>query len=420
MATFTVGAAVLYAVLAGGFALWSIPMSAQAPTVDIQLVISYNDGIDTLALIAAVVIALNVAAWLPRALNAVVHLLTPDLPADEQDNRAAIYARHIALSQAALICGLGAILVGLASFADAVVLKGKLLTGIAILLAAIVIAVLSLDAESGLRDGKELEAAVRRHRNDAELVRLRKLVGRGADGSEIDPSARWSEAKTAARHNASQASRRLWWTYEAIGIISATLIAPYVALTVASRDSGISWTEIIESMILVALAISVLGAVLIALIVAATAALICQRRVIAGAIAAIAVVCIGWITASFMASLFDHSKPFADRVLTTTSALLLVWTPIVITLGALAVDRDRTGILPGGVIRRLVRRALLSRIAELESLSEAASTARSSAPPPTGWRRWLPWHAFASWYRSAAGVEPDPPHGVSPAGTPSP
>ncbi|MFF0546604.1 MULTISPECIES: hypothetical protein [Nocardia] len=243
MATFAVNASLIYALLACVVALWRLTKSSWVK-LDFQLMIDHNDGADLLAVFATMVIALNVAAWWPRSVNTQPRPADAVPDRDEHETQAALYARYLTLSQAALLSGFGAIAVGEASFVHAVVVKGELLTGLAILLVAMVIAVFSLDAQAGLLEGKDLEDKVRRDRRDADLERLRQLVGQAQEGSPTldNPLARWSDARTAARWSGSAA--RLWWLSEVVGIAAVMLVVPTIGLTYASRRDGYSWSQI--------------------------------------------------------------------------------------------------------------------------------------------------------------------------------
>ncbi|MGQ4599079.1 hypothetical protein [Nocardia sp. R6R-6] len=355
---FTVRAAILYAVLAGGFALSSTLPNTPLSRIDIQLVIDHNEGTALLGLFVTVVIALHVVAWWLRTANPQPQPAT-GLSPEEYDARAALYARHLVMSQAASLCGVGAIVVGLSSFVDAVALKGKLLTGVAILLVAIVIAIFSLDAEAGLRDGKDLEAEVRRDRNAAELRRLRRLVGSPADGSPgpEDPSARWSDARTAAPYP--NAWKWLWWVREIAGILLMTLAIPTAALTYASRSSGTSWGEILSSMVSTLGLVLLIDALFVTMIVATMAALIFQHRVIAAAYALSVTALLATLTVAMVSMFFDGTAITADRVITVVSGLGLFWAPVVITLRAFAINPVRSGRFVGGAVRRLIRVTIL-------------------------------------------------------------
>lgn len=402
VATFAVNASLIYALLACVVALWRLTKSSWVK-LDFQLMIDHNDGADLLAVFATIVIALNVAAWWPRSVNTQPRPADAVPDRDEHETQAALYARYLTLSQAALLSGFGAIAVGEASFVHAVVVKGELLTGFAILLVAMVIAVFSLDAQAGLLEGKDLEDEVRRDRRDADLERLRRLVGQAQEGSPTldNPLARWSDARTAARWSGSAA--RLWWLFEVVGIAAVMLVVPTIGLTYASRRDGYSWSQIAGTIPPLVFLFVILGALSVTMMIATTAALVYRHHVMAAAYA-LHVIAIPTLFSVLLVGLLLGTTASVNRWIAVACALWMLWSPVLITWRALAKSPQQIGVFPGGVARRLVRTAIVSRIKQLAT----PSTAQTPATQTTGWRLAIrPWRwrsAFLRWYEHASGV----------------
>lgn len=133
-------------------------------------------------------------------------------------------------------------------------------------------------------------------------------------------------------------------------------------------------------------------------------------------------VLLGAVTAAVVWMFFDGTAVTANRVVTVVCALWLYWAPAVIMLRALVVIPVGSGWFPGGMVRRLIRVAVLARIAQLNFPTLPPTPDPRPVVQPTGARLLLrpwSWHAaFDGGYRQAIGADQDLAEGTEAAGSP--
>ena len=105
-AVFLISASVIYGVLTIGLLILSRTSPDRARELSLKLTIDTSTGIDLLAVIATVVVALNIAAWWTRTSSPSQATATASESTERLKGRAAEFARHLHFSDAALALGL--------------------------------------------------------------------------------------------------------------------------------------------------------------------------------------------------------------------------------------------------------------------------------------------------------------------------
>ncbi|MEV0773977.1 MULTISPECIES: hypothetical protein [Nocardia] len=407
-AVFLISASVIYGVLTIGLLILSRTSPDRARELSLKLTIDTSTGIDLLAVIATVVVALNIAAWWTRTSSPSQATATASESTERLKGRAAEFARHLHFSDAALALGLTAAVVGLASLADAVH-DDNLLTGVVIVVIATAISIISIDSQSGLRDSLALSRALTRHRQRSDLARLNNIVREPTTGDDESPP-RWSDLATSARWAGHAWSRRLWWAYEVIVVVSITVAGPAVVVgtdRLIRSDTEGYWQG------LVWLIVATLGywAIVSVLILMPLWLIVCRPVFTARAIAAI---CAG-LLALFIALPFVYIGTADDSIVVrlTQGAASSWWilAPIIIMIRSLVTRDDHVRWFPARFARRALRRLICLQIASLKKqLGIGTQESGSSGAAIPNWLQFwtipmLLVSASRRWYRSASGME---------------
>lgn len=339
-----------YAILAVSSAALSWSKAHEsAPVMLIPLTIGRSDGAAILAVLAGLVVALNVAVWTSRTTNG---------PASF------IHARSQLLSEAGLAVSSASLLVGAAVlFQDApriMDFAGRLPLAIG----AVVIALLATDASFALDLDKDIEEAVATERREREATVLRAAAGRLDDGpDERKQKRRWLDGVSVAAASAAPLIAwigvfgvehdslwaRVWYCVLAFLL---TCLSTAVALYVAY---GAAWSFMHRkhSMLLVAVSTGLIWYSSMAVVVIATANR--PDRSLAASIGLPATVSIAVL------------GPFA------LIAAGLLW---------------KDSVLPGRTARQSLRTSLIERATLLEKINSGDSTANNSTERFGRIRRW--------------------------------
>ncbi|GGK34225.1 hypothetical protein [Nocardia camponoti] len=369
-----------------GVSLWVAQnhMASLGLRFHVPLTISHSTGIDFLAAIGTAVIALNVSARLTGTAEA------PDVLMQTPEARARAYARHFFLSNTAELMGFASIVIGCASFADAI--NGNaVLAAFAVLSLAIVISLVSLDAKQGLYNGDAIRREVVRAQRNSDVERLRRVT------ADTTPPPPWSAKATQARYPATSVSSTSWWVYEILATVVLALLGPATVVAVqcwfADNFDGY-WSG---------LALLSVGVLLLILtfsgsVVALAFAVIARPTPLSVVLSSLVAVALLIVAALPIASYLEDARRPDDLAL----AVAGVWTifgPICLTVCALAIQRERASWLPTGLARATVRSLILGQIKRLESLLGVSAPTPPTVPTAYRW-----WHVWAWPHRASAAV----------------
>ncbi|MBF6171114.1 hypothetical protein [Nocardia blacklockiae] len=346
----TVVTVVVYISLVLIMAYMKFVWRAIPPVPNLTPTISVANGAAILAVISALVIALNVSARsirLPDTTPAPGECPPGGEPVS--DRIVSGYARYMILSQAALASGVLSILVGLGT-AFSTLRGGELISALAVLLAALISAVISIDASAAMKEGTDLRSGIRRHRDTEDYRRLCALLGRPTEDGTGDERAPWSAARSAGWWNSRRGPRIVWYAADLalLGLLAAT---PALALHAADdiADGHFSW--------------GYLPIIAISIVLSAS---------------------VGAFVARIVADVVNRSM-FAIPLLALLSALVIMW--IAATLGALAIDT-------GSTVHRVFRgfsTASVVAVPLVLSVRVFRSTYSGSERLPGTSVRWMAW-----------------------------
>ncbi|WP_280396027.1 hypothetical protein [Nocardia brasiliensis] len=382
---FVASGAYLAIVLMAIYVKW-LSRNDQRPR-NIPLTMSLGTGTDILAVLASVVIALNVGIWTTRSSSR--SIAGSDATGSGHRARAVLLARYIALLRVAEICGGVAVIVGWASGLRAV-FDADYVPGMSVIVAAIAIAAISHDTSSGLSEGPQIEESVNRDHRQENLARLRKVTG-------ADDSAVWSDRRTMPKWRSGRVLPVAWWLYELVTAILISAAVPLLALVITSIKSD--GEEIRPAAFAVVVALSTASVLVVGFV---TRYLVCgliDQELIMTALMAI-LMAVAWLVYALGAVSVYTSVDGHSRV-TAAVVMALVVPPIVaflLCLNSLRTAHSGASWIPGTVLRRSIRSHVLRRISRLE----AASGADQSDPRRSSGRRIWFWQR---WYRAVSGID---------------
>ncbi|MFC9965662.1 hypothetical protein ACFVH4_15645 [Nocardia ignorata] len=423
-AVFLISASVIYGVLTIGLLMFSWTSPDRARELSLKLTLDTATGIDLLAVIATVVVALNIAAWWTRTSTPSQESASASENTERLKRRAAEFARHLHFSDAALALGLTAAVVGLASFADSVH-DDNLLTGLVIIVVATAISIISIDAQGGLRDSRAISSAVTKHRQRSDLARLNNIVREPTTGDDENPP-RWSDHATSARWKSHAWSRRLWWAYEIIIVVAITICVPAVIIGIDCliRSDTEDYWQGLAWFAAVTLGYFVIVSVLILM---PLGMIVCRPAVSAMAIAVFCAGPVSLFIAAPIVYVYTTDDPIVVRLTQGAASLWWVLAPIVITIRALVTRDTHARWFPARLARRALRRLICTQISSLrKQLGIATHESGSSGAGIPNWLQFwtIPIRLVSAsrrWYRSASGTEiPPQPLPPRPSSGPSP
>ncbi|WP_162958699.1 hypothetical protein [Nocardia yunnanensis] len=339
--------------------------------------VSVANGAAVIAVFATAVIALNVSARGVRAL-APETLAAREVEASGGD-AADAYARHMVLGQAAFVCGVVAVWVGLASLFGAQS-DGEIISGAALFIAGCLIMIMGIDATSGLMEAPQVESGVRRYVAAEDLVRVRALLGWPAKDGSRDDNAAWASWRSAG-----------WWRFIPSGrfwgpTLDVLLVALLATLPVMTLE-GVYPSRLGSAHYPTRYGAVLILTLMIGLTLHTTVTWLVRRAFQMAALSAFCTFTLVtiWVVVDFARS--AQIRSWVDRLHYFTAVLLAVVIPCALFGRVLRPSYRGLTILPGTGIRTFMQRSIerYARSLERRQISGVSGTPQ---PPDGETRSW--------------------------------
>lgn len=269
---------------------------------------------------------------------------------------------------------------------------------------------LSVDTSILLRRAPDIDAEVRKHRMEEDIVRFQRVLrGKGPWSRSLTPRPTWARTRLGAA---------LWWTYQIVAAVILTTGIPmgirvvgWVGTQHTAKEYAVSIAQLATLALFLVTGITVWAYSIVTFLIDRQFFMAAAITLMSGSLS-VAGIC-GAVLA------WSHPPTWGQLIRAVLSILSAYAVPLLLVGKALRSSRIASLVWPGAGLRWLIRRSIVLKWATFKR--ELAHGAQSTRPrkrpsrPPVGWLRkalwwslrwpwwWVP--AGGRWYRRISGTE---------------